>query len=71
MTRYRSGLRRCVGKRLVVDTCDGHTYRGFLRAVFRDSLLLADVEDLDGDQPVKLLGDKGVPWSNFSTWQEV
>jgi small nuclear ribonucleoprotein (snRNP)-like protein len=71
MNRWRSGPRRCIGRQVVVDTRDGHTYRGVLRACFRDSLLLAAVEDLDGEEPIKLLGDKGVPWSNFSTWQEV
>ena len=71
MNRYRSGVRRCVGRTIVVDTRDGHTYRGVLRVLFRDSLLLAAVEDLDGDEPIKLLGDKGVPWTNFSSWQEV
>lgn len=74
--RWKSGLRRQLGRQIVVHTCDDQTLRGTLRELFRDSLVLAAPEYLatedDGTPKVtKLPGDAGVPWSNFAWWQEV
>jgi hypothetical protein len=54
-----------------VHTRDDRSIRGTLRALYRDSLILAAAQYLEGEDATALRGDVVVPRDNFSWWQEV
>jgi hypothetical protein len=68
---FRSGLRQRLGRQVVVHTRDDRSIRGTLRALYRDSLILAAAQYLEGEDATALRGDVVVPRDNFSWWQEV
>jgi len=68
--KQRRNLADLERKTLVLHTSDGQSFRGVLLHMFKDSVVLCEVEHLDGDVRVELAGHVVIPRPNVS-WLQV